>query len=221
MRTKITNLFQAVAEDYQNSAELELHQGHDVHAFYRLQKDPTKVIHLQGYPGMSNENQAHVFARLMDYQEMINIRNQGTISIGNEHEAVIKTFPNFEFIGKDIPYDKRILENMLEENCPELTQTTFQINLHHRYDLRSWLRKNFPFVETGDLSQNNLKLLEERADEITKACHQIETIDKQVGSAYIKYYQQDWKAIKQTTQNKDYPALARALNTLFTAIDWE
>jgi len=43
----------------------EIHQGHDIHAFYRLGKDHSKVIHVQGYLGLSNEREMHVWARLM------------------------------------------------------------------------------------------------------------------------------------------------------------
>lgn len=121
MRDKITKLFEEVGKDYQSKkfAELELYQGHDVHAFYRLLSDPSKVIHVQGYPGMSDENQARVFARMMDYNTMMIIRNRGNVSIGNEHEAVIRPFGGLE-LGKMIPYKPEVLETILEEYCPEL-----------------------------------------------------------------------------------------------------
>ena len=120
-RKKIGELFREVGEHFEEKgiAEYELHQHHDTHAFYRLSKDRSKVIHVQGYPGMSSLIKARVWARLMDYNKMIEIRSNGTASIGNEHEATIQQFPNFK-IGIMIPYDSKILEEKLAENLPQL-----------------------------------------------------------------------------------------------------
>ena len=120
-REKITRLFQEVGERYaeRGAAELNLHQGHDVHAFYRISKDPSKVIHVQGYPGMSSEEKARVWARLMDYNKMMALRERPGISDGNEHEATVQTFPNFGN-GIEIPYDSKVLEEKLAENVPQL-----------------------------------------------------------------------------------------------------
>ena len=121
MRDLITQLFQEVGKNYSNRgvAELELHQGHDVHAFYRLSHEPSKVIHLQGYPIMSSAENARVWARMMNHDKMMEIRGKGDVSIGNEHEATTHQFPNFG-MGIMIPYDSKILEDMLVENVPEL-----------------------------------------------------------------------------------------------------
>jgi len=121
MRKEITQLFQKVGDDYHRRgiAELELHQGHDVHAFYRLSHNPSKVIHVQGYAGMSTESKARVWARLMNYDKMMKVRKAGRVSAGNEHEATIQRFPNFE-MGVNIPYDPKILEDRLAANVPEL-----------------------------------------------------------------------------------------------------
>jgi len=121
MREAITQLFQAVGKDYSDRgvAQLELHQGHDIHAFYRLSKSPSKVIHVQGYPGMSSPEQARVWARMMDYDKMMQIRTSETVSVGNEHEATTQIFSNFES-GILIPYDAKVLEDKLAENVPEL-----------------------------------------------------------------------------------------------------
>ena len=114
-------LFSEVGDDYRERgvAELDLHQSHDIHAFYRLSEDPTKVIHVQGYPGMSNEEEARVWARMMDYDKMMEVRAREMVSVGNEHEATIQEFPNFE-IGIMIPYDSKVLKEKLEENVIEL-----------------------------------------------------------------------------------------------------
>ena len=121
MRPEITQLFEEVGRHYEDRevAELDLHQGHDVHAFYRLSADPSKVVHVQGYAWMSSDNEARVWARMMDYDKMIEIRREGGVSIGNEHEATTQEFPNFE-TGINIPYDSRVLEDKLAEHVPEL-----------------------------------------------------------------------------------------------------
>jgi len=120
-RKMITVILRGVGDYYQTKgvAELSLHQGRDVHAFYRLAKDPTKVIHVQGYPGMSTDKQARVWARMMNYDKMIRLR-EGGVAIGNEHAATIKDFPDFTAGGIMIPYNSKYLEEMLTENVPEL-----------------------------------------------------------------------------------------------------
>ena len=92
-----------------------VHLDHDIHAFYNLASDPSQVIHVQGYPGLSSENQARVWARLMDDNRREEIRKAGSASIGNEHEATIRSFPNFE-IGIFIPFDPGVLEGKIKEN---------------------------------------------------------------------------------------------------------
>lgn len=123
-REKISRVLSEVGAHYRERgvAELELHQGHDVHAFYRLTADPSRAIHVQGYPGMSSEEKMKVAARLMDHAGMMEIRLKGTVSVGNEHEATVERFSNFE-LGIDIPYDAEVLEDILAENLPELKKT--------------------------------------------------------------------------------------------------
>lgn len=120
-RGMITALLLDVGKHFQEwgVASLDLHQGHDVHAFYQLFHDPSKVIHVQGYPGMSSDLEARFWARMMDYHLMMDIRNRCDVSIGNEHEAAIQQFPNF-YLGVEIPYDSKALEAMLAANVPEL-----------------------------------------------------------------------------------------------------
>ena len=121
-REKITKVFSDVGVHYKEKgvADLDLHQGHDIHAFYRLCKDLSKVIHVQGYPGLSSDEKTHIWARLMDHDRMIAIRAGDERSIGNEHDATIQNFENFGFSGTDIPYDAKVLEERLAENVPEL-----------------------------------------------------------------------------------------------------
>jgi len=64
-RKRITEVFNETGIEYASGglALYNIHQGHDVHAFYMLSFSPvhlgsqdlsTKTIHVQGYPGMSN-----------------------------------------------------------------------------------------------------------------------------------------------------------------------
>jgi hypothetical protein len=96
----------------------EIHSAHDIQAFYQLIQHPAQIIHVQGYPGMSNQKEMRVWARMMDYGLMMAARDYGA-SIGNEHVAVVQKFPNFAH-GVNIPYDVEVLEKMLAENVPEL-----------------------------------------------------------------------------------------------------
>lgn len=118
---KLTKLLEEIGKDFSERevATMELHHGHDIHAFYQLNADSKKVIHLQAYPGMSNDKQARVYARMMDYDKMMSIRASHGVSIGNEHDAVIQPFANFE-IGIFIPYDKDVLIGKLADNVDEL-----------------------------------------------------------------------------------------------------
>lgn len=121
MRKEIKALFKEVGKHFEERdiASLELHESHDVHAFYRITKDPSKVIHVQGYPGLSSTKGVMVWARMMDYNKMMEIRDYGDVSIGNEHEATIQSFPNFG-IGVTVPYMPHVLIEELAKNCPEL-----------------------------------------------------------------------------------------------------
>ena len=120
-REKLTRLFREVGDHYarRGVAELDLRQGHDVHAFYRLSEDPSRVIHVQGYPGLSDEGGTLVWARLMGYTKLIEIRGSERVSVGNEHGATVQEFPNFG-AGIGIPYDSKVLEEKLAENVPQL-----------------------------------------------------------------------------------------------------
>lgn len=102
-------------------------------------------------------------------------------------------------------------------------RTPFKIKYHHRYELRDWLRKEFPFIDTyaNQYSPEAISTIEERVGEIVDACRQIEEIDLRSGSAYIEYYREDWKRIKTFSKEGDYNELVRALNILVDAIDVE
>lgn len=77
-------------------------------------------MHVQGYPGMSSDKVAKIWARVMDYEKMIELRQHPDISPGNENEAVIKRFPECERGFIEIPYEARALEEKLGKHVPEL-----------------------------------------------------------------------------------------------------
>jgi hypothetical protein len=128
MKEEIIKLFIDVGRDYLEHGFLkgaEIKRGKEnIHAFYRLTLNPSQVIHVQGYPSLSNEDEARVFARLMDYDEMIRLREKRKVSPGHEHGATIRFFPNFD-MGIMIPYDKAELEERLELMVPELRKLGF------------------------------------------------------------------------------------------------
>ena len=102
--------------------------------------------------------------------------------------------------------------------------TKFKINMHHRYDLRDWLTDNFPFLREKsflNFCQTNFSEIRVRASEIVDACMKVEKIDLRAGSAYIDYYKQDWMAIKEAYEKRDYEEMTKSLKTLIDAIDVE
>lgn len=119
-RNKIIKLFEKLGERYEkkNLAVVNIYQNNYVHAFYRLIKNPDKVVHVQGYPGDSSEKKIKVWARVLDYEKMMLIRSAEGVSVGSEHEATTELFPNFKY-GVNISYKTKILEKMLEQNIPE------------------------------------------------------------------------------------------------------
>src|SRR4051812_27898415 len=97
-------------------------RSRDVHAFYRLLRDTGHTIHVQGYSGMSTREIAVVRARLMSTDRLVAIGERGGVSIGNEHDAFVRAFPNLDGL-TNIPYDPEILDQMLTVNVPLLRAT--------------------------------------------------------------------------------------------------
>lgn len=122
VREKMIRLLSEVGTDFMNDNDVksfELINAHDVHAYYRLERETDKVVYVQGYPGMSSYHLARVWGRLMDYQDILDIRKVGISGPGNEHHATIMPFENF-MAGTEVPYLPILLENMIAENIPEL-----------------------------------------------------------------------------------------------------
>ena len=113
----MTQLLTYVGDHYTaaNKITYELHLDSDVHAFYRPTADPSKVIHVQGYPGMSSNELAKMRARLMNYDRMMELRAAYEM-IGNEHKAVTQVLLRLV----EIPYDPAVLQAALERSVPEL-----------------------------------------------------------------------------------------------------
>ena len=94
-RKRITEIFSEIGTNYMVRGIVigsEIHQNHDTHAFYRIAKDPSKVVHVQGYLGLSSEENMIVVARLMDYGIMMATRVERRHDhsvIGNEGEAAL------------------------------------------------------------------------------------------------------------------------------------
>ncbi len=229
MRNKITDLLTEVGEDYKKRevAVYKIHQGHDVHAFYRvLPRITREVVHVQGYPGMSTESEARVFARLMNYDKMMEIRKVGGFSIGNEHDAVIKQFPNFRE-GVMIPYDAKVLEEMLGENVPKLSTKTLiprfgppelegqQITPADKRSLRDYLK-------TIDL--RNASRLRERSGEIMANVRKVMTpyVEGERGEPLRDYYAPAVKMIEDAFRKGDFQkSFPEALDFMIGSVEWE
>ena len=111
-------LLNEVGMDFMNGSyakSFELISDHDIHAYYRLAKDNDEVVHLQAYPGMSNEQEGRFFSRLMDYRGILAFRALTNRCPGNEHSAVTMPFINFGS-GIKLPYSAKILEEMIQKN---------------------------------------------------------------------------------------------------------
>ncbi|KYK24691.1 hypothetical protein AYK26_06480 [Euryarchaeota archaeon SM23-78] len=92
-----------------------------------------------------------------------------------------------------------------EEKTEQYERTPFVLGGHHRYGLRNWLDKNFPFLRHksfGNLNESELDLLKERASEIMNACRVVEQIDIDGGSAYVDYYKEDRQKLREAYQKK-------------------
>ena len=114
--------------------------------------------------------------------------------------------------------DKEIVE--VKRVVPD-GETKFTVKYHHRHDLRSWIRENFPFVENLPLRNEELLYLRRRASEIIEACRTVEKKDKCYGSAYVDYYSSCWKKLEEAYEAGDYQEFASGLDYLLTSIDWE
>jgi hypothetical protein len=111
---------------------------------------------------------------------------------------------------------------MTNQRTPFKIGTHFTQGRHHRYDLREWVRSEFPFVESSlGYAPNELLILEERAPEIVEACRQIEEIDTRAGSNYVGYYAPCWTQIRGAVKKRDFQELGEALDFLLCSIDVE
>jgi|SRR3989344_5068698 len=121
LREDIVHLFEQIGRHYKarGLAEPDIRCHHDVHGFYNFNRNAAQTLHLQGYPGMSNDQEACVAARVMDHQILMRIRGQRAVSDGNEHESVLRRLPNFQNQVM-IPYNPAVLEALLEKDVPEL-----------------------------------------------------------------------------------------------------
>src|SRR3989338_812518 len=231
MRNKITGLLTEVGENYKKRevAVYRIYQGHDVHAFYRVLPRQTKeVVHVQGYPGMSTNSEMRVFARLMNYDRIMEIRKSGTVSIGNEHNAVIKQFANFgNGLGVTIPYDPNILEAMICENVPQLsTKIAFsrfappelagqQITPADKRSLRDYLK-------TIDL--NDTVRLRERSAEIVANVRMVMSpyLRGQRGEPLKGYYAPAVRLIEDAFRMGDFQRkFPEALDFMIGSVEWE
>lgn len=116
---------------------------------------------------------------------------------------------------------EEILNKNHDAHLRDLPRIPFEIQGHHRHDLRSWLRQRFPFVEHAPYSQDELTYLGIHAGEVLLACYRVKDIDLAAGSAYIDYYKKDWETIEAACTERDFEKLGHALDDLLGGIDLE
>ena len=106
---------------------MQIHEGHDVHGFYDLRSggkkrpDNSIALHIQAYPGMSDDKHMSIAARFMDKGLLREIRAKGGISVGNEHEAFIDYLsPDEQSSISSIPWDANILRKLVKKGVSRL-----------------------------------------------------------------------------------------------------
>ncbi len=229
MRNKITGLLTEIGDDYKKRevAIYKIHQGHDVHAFYRiLPRQTREVVHVQGYPRMSTESEMRVFARLMNHDKMMEIRKAGGVSIGNEHEAVVRPFPNFRE-GIIIPYESQILESMLGENVQKLSARIIiskfsPPELEGQQILPANKRSLRDYLKTIDI--RNAVGLKERSGEIMANVRKVMTpyLKGERGEPLRDYYAPAVKMIEDAFRKGDFQkSFPEALDFMIGSVEWE
>lgn len=102
-RVRVAGVLEEVGRHYQERglAELTLRRDSDVHAFYRLKADPSRVLYVQAY-GNSDEKMG-VTIVMQDFDPEFTLRDPGD---GRPVESV--------------PYDAKALEKLIEKGYPQL-----------------------------------------------------------------------------------------------------
>ena len=102
-RIRIAAVLVEAGRNYEEKgvAELQIYQDDDVHAFYRLAADSSRVVHVQAYPDSSEV--MVVTPRIVDYEDRMEF-------LSGEEERL--TF--------SIPYEAKALEELLAKEVPEL-----------------------------------------------------------------------------------------------------
>jgi len=118
-RIKIVTLFTELGIDLleQKGLDYSVHDDHHVNAFYRLLPKPGQeyqAVHIQGFPWFSDNNEAHVCARLIDTRKTNILIAKERDSIGIDHPATVLEFDYF-MEGKLIPYDSKQLREALAD----------------------------------------------------------------------------------------------------------
>ena len=156
----------------------------------------------------------------------MDIRKGGGVSIGNEHKAVVKPFPNFRG-GVMIPYDLNILEAMLGENVQQLsTKVVFsrfappelagqQIVPADKRSLRDYLKT---------INLNDTIRLRERSAEIVGNVRMVMDpyLGGERGEPLKGYYAPAVKLIEDAFRMGDFQRkFPEALEFMISSVEWE
>lgn len=115
-RKKITDLFEGAGEYLRNKRRLvsdyEIFQGSHVHAYYNLILN-NETLHVEAYPGLSDEKEIMIDARVKNLDKLIECRRKGD-NIGSEHRALVRDFKHARSgLLLPLPYSQVALEGVL------------------------------------------------------------------------------------------------------------
>lgn len=85
----------------------------NIHSFLLLFRNPSMLIHLQGYPDLSTPDYAVVTGRLMHTDKWLQIRQTNQVLIGNEDTAVVSDIP-FSFALQNPNYNSGELVKVIK-----------------------------------------------------------------------------------------------------------
>jgi hypothetical protein len=157
---------------------------------------------------------------------MMEIRKAGGVSIGNEHGAVVKPFPNFRE-GVMISYDSQVLESMLGENVPRLS-TSIVIprfgppELEGQKIVPADKRSLRDYLKTIDL--RNASGLRERSDEIMINVRKVMApyLEGERGDPLRDYYAPAVRMIEDAFRKGDFQkSFPEALDFMIGSVEWE
>ena len=113
-RLKLSGLLLELGARYANGglAIPEVFQTSDVHAYYRLVKDPVYTFHVRGDVAASSDSIAVMYVRMMDHYKMQELRKRG-VPVGEENDAVLEEYAGSNGASIKTSYNALELQTLL------------------------------------------------------------------------------------------------------------